>query len=63
LLKELLADLPDDAAVTVYEGERIGITIRHGNMICWIETGMDDKPADEARHQLPLRKLGSLKSD
>jgi hypothetical protein len=61
--QKLLADSPDEAGVTVYEGERIGITIRHGNMIGWIETGMDDKPADDAKNQLPLRKLGSAKSE
>ena len=30
-LKELIKDLPDEATCHVYEGERIGIAINHGN--------------------------------
>ena len=61
-LKELLADLLDEATAAAYEGECIGITIRQGNLIGWIDTGSHDRPADESKHLLPLQKFRSAKS-
>lgn len=56
-LRELLADLPDDARVTAYEGEGTGLDIRHDGKCGWIDTGGDDRqPCDPTRHSLPLKR-------
>jgi hypothetical protein len=47
-LRELIADLPDDAMVSAYEGEGIGIGIEHetSGKHWWI----DAAPFDEDTH-------------
>lgn len=53
-LKELVAQIPDDARVIAYEGEGVGIVIQTDDgRSGWIETGEKrDIPADESKHDL-----------
>jgi len=46
MLKKLLAQLPDDALVSAYEGEDSGISIHHEDKYWWIRarpTGIKEK--------------------
>lgn len=53
-LREILAALPDEAVVHAYEGEGIGLIVRHNNRSGWIDTGNDDvdPSRSEQRHDL-----------
>lgn len=53
-LKELVAQIPDDARVIAYEGEGVGLVICDDRGPSgWIETGADRLiPANEAKHDL-----------
>jgi len=52
-LKELIADLPDDAGVVAYEGEGCGLRVIKGDTFGWIETGWDDESeCDHSEHEL-----------
>jgi hypothetical protein len=58
-LKELIADLPDDAGVVAYEGEGIGLRVVHRDKYGWINTGEHDEICedDSGEHDLAEFKL------
>lgn len=50
--RELLAQLPDDAQLTAYEGEGTGISVRWHGRYGWIETGDGHREVEPDRHDL-----------
>ena len=42
-LKELLQNFPDEAEVSAYEGEDIGLSIQLGDKYGWIRTGVPEE--------------------
>ena len=40
--------MPDDATLTAYEGEGIGLIVRKGNLTSWIDTGTKHDNADDS---------------
>ncbi len=48
-LIEMLKQVPDCAQVHAYEGESIGLAIRDGEKIWWIEAG--DTDSEDSQHE------------
>ena len=42
-LKEMLQNFPDEAEVSAYEGEDIGLSIQLGEKYGWIRTGIPEE--------------------
>jgi hypothetical protein len=53
-LRELLANVPDEAIVIAYEGEGCGLRVVHGKNSGWINTGWSDEVCvdDSPEHDL-----------
>lgn len=46
-LRELLEQVPDDAGLTAYEGEGVGLRVVKGELFGWIDTGSRDDHCDD----------------
>lgn len=53
-LKKLLDQYPDDAQVSAYEGEGIGLKIKYGKQFAWISASTDETEDGQNPRDLPL---------
>lgn len=60
-LRELLEQVPDDAALIAYEGEGIGLRVFRGDLSGWIETGYDDDECEDDSTEHDLTAFVGLK--
>lgn len=54
-LKKLLELYPDDAQLNAYEGEGVGLNVKHGNQFAWISASTDKTEDEQRPSDLPLR--------
>lgn len=60
-LRELLEQVPDDAGLTAYEGEGIGLRVVKGELFGWIQTGPKDDVCEDDSSEHDLTAFVGLK--